>query len=107
MRARWVLALKIFDFQCHGPSGHCHLLQGGLGTGHIGGIDEQGDASGSGQQLTQQTRPLGDDLGCELGRVNTNCPCHVLRVILGAWRSPQPNSSRSQTVYLLSVAMSA
>ena len=46
------------DLQPHGAGSRFHVSQRGLGSRSIGRIDEHGNTSGSGHQLTQELQPL-------------------------------------------------
>ena len=60
------------DLQPHGARSRFHVSQRGLGSRSIGRIDEHGNASGSGHQLTQQFQPL-----CRQLAVEKIDACHV------------------------------
>ena len=53
------------DLQPHGASSRLHVSQRGLGIRSIGRIDEHGNTSGCGHQLTQEFQPLCRQLGRE------------------------------------------
>jgi hypothetical protein len=51
--------------QSHGARSRFHVSQHGLGICRVGGIDEHGNASGCGHQLTQKLQPLRRQLNAE------------------------------------------